>query len=68
MFIALLIPLDYSKYFLPVASESTISKVLVQEYDLNQEHVAYYLSRSLFRPKMRFSHVEKLSLEVVHAI
>jgi hypothetical protein len=39
--------------------------VLVQE-DLNdEEHVIYYLIKSLSGPELRYSHVEKLSLAVV---
>jgi hypothetical protein len=39
-------PLDYNKYLLLylVFAESTIGMVLVQEDDLLEEHVIYYLS------------------------
>ena len=39
--------------------------VLVQETDDDQEHVVYYLSKSLSSPKIRYSHVEKLALVAV---
>jgi hypothetical protein len=42
--------------------------VLVQEDDEIHEHVVYYLSRNLFDPEINYSHVEKLSLVVVHAL
>ena len=66
----LLRPLDYSRDFIlyMAASESTIGVVLVQEDDKLVEHVIYYLSRALARPKLRYSHVEKLALAVVNAI
>ena len=57
-------PLNYSKVFLlyAVASTTTISMVLVQE-DLNgQEHVIYYLSKSLLDFETFYSHVENLAL------
>lgn len=42
----LLSPLDYSKYFVLYmdTSEYTIGMVLVQEDDISQEHVVYYIS------------------------
>jgi hypothetical protein len=45
----LLFPPDYSRdYFLYLAtSDYTIGMVLIQEDDDNDEHVIYYLSRSL---------------------
>jgi hypothetical protein len=45
----LLWPPNYNKYFLLylVTAESTIGMVLVQEDDLLEEHVIYYLSRGL---------------------
>jgi hypothetical protein len=45
----LLFPPDYSRdYFLYLAaSEYTIGMVLIQEDDAHDEHVIYYLSRSL---------------------
>jgi hypothetical protein len=61
---------DYNRYFLLylVATESTISMVLVQEDDMLKDHVTYYLIRGLVGPKLNYSHVEKLSLAVVHVV
>jgi hypothetical protein len=42
--------------------------VLVQEDDANDEHVIYYLSRSLTPTEIKYLHVEKLALVVVQAI
>jgi len=42
--------------------------VLVQEYDSLQEHVIYYLIRGLFKPKLNYTHVEKLALAVIHTV
>ena len=39
--------------------------VLVQEDDANDEHVIYYLSRSLTPIEIKYLHVEKLALAVV---
>jgi hypothetical protein len=39
--------------------------VLVQEDDSHDEHVIYYLSRSLMTTETKYLHVEKLSLAVV---
>jgi len=66
----LLSPPDYSKDFILylVASDSTIGVVLVQEDDVSQEHVIYYLSRSFTGPKLKYSHVEKLAVAVVFAV
>ena len=44
------------------ASKSTIGVVPVQEYDKVQEHIIYYLSCDLVGPKLRYSHIEKLTL------
>jgi hypothetical protein len=48
----LLRPPNYNKYFLLylVVTESTIGMVLVQEDDIIEEHVFYYLSRGLVGP------------------
>jgi len=54
---------DYILYL--VASTSIISMVLVQEGPNDDEHVIYYLSKSLSGLKFRYSHVEKLALEAV---
>jgi hypothetical protein len=66
----LLWPPNYNKYFLLylVPAESTIDMVLVQEDDLLEEHVIYYLSQGLVGPELNYSHVEKLALEVVHVV
>ena len=42
--------------------------VLVQEDPIGEEHMIYYLSRSLFGPEFRNSHVEKLALATVIAV
>jgi hypothetical protein len=44
------------------ASTSTIAMVLVKEDPNSEEHVIYYLRKSLSGPKLRYSHVEKLAL------
>jgi hypothetical protein len=66
----LLRPLDYNKdlllYF--VATKSTIDMVLVQEDNLLEQHVIYYLRRGLVGPKLNYSHVKKLALVTVHAV
>jgi hypothetical protein len=49
---------DFLLYF--VATESTISMVLIQEDDFLEEHVIYYLSQGLIGPELNYSHVEKL--------
>ena len=61
-------PPDYSKDFILylAASEATIGMVLVQEDDSLQEHVIYYLSRSLVEAELSYAHVEKLALAAVH--
>jgi hypothetical protein len=48
-----------------VALDSTIVMVLVQEDHSHDEHVIYYLIRSLTTTKTKYLHVEKLSLAVV---
>ena len=59
---------NYSKDFILYldASEATIGMVLVQEDDSLQEHMIYYLSRSLVEADLSYAHVEKLALAVVH--
>jgi hypothetical protein len=66
----LLFPPDYSRdYFLYLAaSEYTIGMVLVQEDDVHDEHVIYYLSRSLTSTEIKYQHVEKLALAAVQAV
>ena len=66
----LLFPPNYSRdYFLYLAaSEYTIGMVLVQEDDEHDEHVIYYLSRSLTSTEIKYQHVEKLALAAVQAV
>ena len=61
---------DYNRDYLIyiVVSEETIGMALVQEDDELRENVIYYLSRNLVIPKLKYSHVEKLSLASIHAI
>ena len=42
--------------------------VLVQEDEELHEHVIYYLSGNLIDVKLRYTHVENLSLATVHAV
>jgi hypothetical protein len=42
--------------------------VLVQEDDAHDEHVVYYLIRSLTPTEIKYQHVEKLALAVVQAV
>jgi hypothetical protein len=66
----LLHPPKYTKdYILYLAtSSSTIVNVLVQEDSNGEEHVIYYLSKSLSGPELQYSHVEKLALAVIIAV
>jgi hypothetical protein len=66
----LLFPPDYHRdYFLYlVASDYTITMVLIQEDDSHDKHVIYYLSRSLTPTETKYLHVEKLALAAVQAI
>jgi hypothetical protein len=66
----LLRPPYYNKDFLLylAAAETSISMVLVQEDDMLEEHVIYYLSQGLVGLKLNYSHVEKLSLAAVHVV
>jgi hypothetical protein len=66
----LLFPPDYNRdYFLYLAaSDYTIGMVLVQEDDANDEHVIYYLSRSLTPTEIKYLHVEKLALASIQAV
>ena len=49
-------------------SEGTAGMVLVQEDNELHEHIVYYLSRNLVGLELKYSHVEKLGLVVVHAV
>jgi hypothetical protein len=42
--------------------------VLVQEDDSHDEHVIYYLSRSLMTTETKYLHVEKLALAAIQAV
>jgi hypothetical protein len=66
----LLLPPNYNIYFLLylATAESTIDMVLVQEDDTLEYHIIYYLSQGLVGPELEYSHVEKLALEVIHAV
>jgi hypothetical protein len=57
---------DYFIYF--AASERMVGMVLVQEDDEIHEHTFYFLIRNLVDPELKYSHVEKLDLVVVHAV
>jgi hypothetical protein len=69
-FSPLIRPPYYNRYFLLylVAAELTINMVLVQEDDLLEDHIIYYLSQGLVGPELNYSHVEKISLAAVHAV
>jgi hypothetical protein len=66
----LLFPPDYCRdYFLYLAAlDYTIGMVLVQEDDVHNEHVIYYLSRSLTPTEIKYQHVKKLALATVQAV
>jgi hypothetical protein len=61
---------DYGRDYLlyVTTSKETIGMVLVQEDDELHEHIIYYLSQNLVGPELKYSHVEKLALVVVHAV
>ena len=62
-------PPDYKYYLLyTIVFEDTIGMVLVQEDDELHEHVIYYLSRTLLGLELNYTHVEKLSLVVIHVV
>jgi hypothetical protein len=67
---SLLFPPDYSRdYFLYLVSlEYTIGMVLVQEDDVHDKHVIYYLSQSLTSTEIKYQHVEKLALAIVQSV
>ena len=60
-------PLDYTKDYSLYVPESltTIGMVLVKTNENNQEHVIYYLSKSLLDSETHYSCVEKLDLDTV---
>jgi hypothetical protein len=66
----LLHPLNYARDYILylVASTSTIDMVSVQEDPNGDEHVIYYLRKSLSSPELRSSHIEKLALATVIVI
>jgi hypothetical protein len=66
----LLKPPDYNRDFLLYISTSKgmIGMFLVQEDDEIHKHIIYYLSRNLIGLEPKYSHVEKLSLVVVHVV
>jgi hypothetical protein len=66
----IIFPPNYSRdYFLYlVASDYTIVMVLVQEHDSHDEHVIYYLSRSLTTTETKYLHVEKLALAAIQVV
>jgi hypothetical protein len=66
----LLKPLEYNRAYLLyiVVYEGMVGIVLVQEDDELHENVVYYLSRNLVSPELKYSHVEKLALDTIHAV
>lgn len=54
---------DFILYIL--ASTYVVTSVLIQEDDDYDEHVIYYISKTLTRLTINFVHYEKLSLAVV---
>ena len=66
----MLSPPDYSReYFIYVATyQETIDMVLVQEDEELNEHVIYYLSWNLIDVELRYTHVEKLELAIIHVV
>lgn len=63
----LLHPPDYMRDYILylAASVSTVGMVLVHEDDNGEEHVIYYLSKSLASPEIRYSHMDKLAFAAV---
>ena len=63
-------PPDYSNKFLLSVSSSTttIEMVLVQDNPNGQEHMIYYMSKSLIDSETHYSHVEKLALAMVISV
>ena len=60
-------PLDYIKDYslYVVASLSTIGMVLVHTDENDQEHVIYYVKKSLLDSEIFYSHVKKLAMATV---
>ena len=60
-------PPYYSKEFLlyVATSTTTIGMVLVQENPNSQEHMIYYMSKSLIDSETRYLRVQKLALATV---
>jgi hypothetical protein len=67
---SMLKPPDYNRDYLLyiAASKGTVGMVLVQEDDELHEHIFYYLSQNLVGPELKYSHIKKLTLDVVHAV
>ena len=65
----MLSPPEYSHEFFiyVVVSQETIGMVLIQEDEELHEHVIYYLSQNLIDVELRYTHVEKLALQTIHA-
>ena len=59
-------PWDYFLYLR--ASDYTITMVLIQEDYSHDEHVIYYLSRSLTTIETKYLHVEKLALAAIQYV
>jgi len=70
MFAPLLRPPNYNKDFLLYfsATEWTIDMVLVQENNLLEEHVIYYLNRGMVGQELNYSHVGKLALAAIQVV
>jgi hypothetical protein len=66
----LLIPPNYNRDYLLylAATEYSIGMVIVQYDDELQDHVIYYLSRTLMGPKLIYLHVEKLESVAFHVV
>jgi hypothetical protein len=66
----LLKPPDYSRvYFLYIVMyKGTVGMDLVQEDDELHEHIVYYLSQNLVNHELKYSHVKKLALAIIHDI
>lgn len=60
-------PPDFTKYFIIYISASTyvIASVLIQKVKDHQEHVIYYLSKSLSSPSINYGRDEKVALVVI---